>query len=389
MTTETITIASGKLNIITNQLHESYNSVHDLIKFAARENKKRGFLFVSKILGKHIPVKPSVMREAYDTIATMMKNDAPTLVVGLAETATGLGAGVADSLAYMIDSPVVYQHTTRHHIDAPRWFEIAEAHSHAVSHIVYEPLPELMGDMVSSEDLILIDDEISTGKTLLQLAQEYMRKMPKLKTVKMFALVSWLDDEKQAWFEAEMVKFSESTGLTLPELEFHSLMNGSFTFEKDESFQRNLPAKTDKELATEKSSEKYGRRGLKMPCRFDNFEVVKGDSSGSIEGEVSIVGTGEHLFMPFLIAEMTEKSGFDVVFQSTTRSPITVDGKTIGKKEVVEVTRTNSLGEDCPMVNHYIYNLDTDTKQVVVCPETKGVAAWYGNLTDTFAFTQE
>lgn len=390
MTTETITIASGKLNIITEELHEKYSSVHDLIAFASRENKKRGFLFVSKILGKHIPVKPSVMREAYDTIADMMKTKAPTLVVGLAETATGLGAGVADSLSKMIDEPVHYQHTTRHHLEAPRWFEISESHSHAVSHIVYEPKPELMDGVMQSEDLILIDDEISTGKTLLQLAQEYMLKLPKLKTVKLFALVSWLDAEKQAWFESEMKAFAEKTGLELPSLEFHSLMKGSFTFEKDEEFQRDLPAHTDKELATEASSEDYGRRVIKMPFKVDDWSMLVDESEdkrhlfkNSPVG-VSFVGTGEHLYVPFLMAEMTEKSGNDVVFQSTTRSPITLDKTTIKRKHIVEVTRTDSLGEPSPMVHHYIYNLDADLRNVIVCPESMDTAKWYENLSNRF-----
>ena len=31
-----------------------------LFKLAARKNKKRGFLFVSTVLGKHIPVSPNI-----------------------------------------------------------------------------------------------------------------------------------------------------------------------------------------------------------------------------------------------------------------------------------------------------------------------------------------
>ncbi|WP_425263877.1 phosphoribosyltransferase domain-containing protein [Vibrio owensii] len=388
MTSETIQIASGKLNIITEELNDKYTSVHDLIAFASRENKKRGFLFVSKILGKHIPVKPSVMREAYDLVANMMKTQSPTLVVGLAETATGLGAGVADSLSKMVDVPVLYQHTTRHDLNAPRWFEISEAHSHAVSHIVYEPHAELMEDVLDSSELILIDDEISTGKTLLQLAQEYMIKLPKVATIKLFSLVSWLDDEKQAWFEAEMNAFAEKSSMALPSLEFHSLMKGSFTFEKDESFNQDLPALTDKALATEASSDMFGRRVIKMPYKIEDWAMYVDESDDKRHLfkknpiGVSFVGTGEHLYIPFLMAEKTEKTGIDVVFQSTTRSPILVDGDTIKSKDVVEVTRTNSLGEASPMVNHFIYNLGGDNRNIIVCPESLETQHWYKNLSN-------
>lgn len=38
--------------------------LEDLLDFAQRINPKRAFLFVSKVLGRHIPVAPSTMRNA-------------------------------------------------------------------------------------------------------------------------------------------------------------------------------------------------------------------------------------------------------------------------------------------------------------------------------------
>ena len=37
----------------------------DLFDIAERRNPKRAFLFVSKVLGRHIPVSPQVMRNVY------------------------------------------------------------------------------------------------------------------------------------------------------------------------------------------------------------------------------------------------------------------------------------------------------------------------------------
>ena len=42
-----------------------------LFSMAARKNRKRSFLFVSKILGKHIPVSPSVMMLGGMSLAAM------------------------------------------------------------------------------------------------------------------------------------------------------------------------------------------------------------------------------------------------------------------------------------------------------------------------------
>ena len=68
----------------------------DLFDIAERRNPKRAFLFVSKVLGRHIPVSPSVMRQVYRQLAEQIPEGmaGPVLVIGMAETAVGLGAGV-------------------------------------------------------------------------------------------------------------------------------------------------------------------------------------------------------------------------------------------------------------------------------------------------------
>ncbi|WP_180763813.1 phosphoribosyltransferase domain-containing protein, partial [Vibrio parahaemolyticus] len=61
---------------------------------------------------------------------------------------------------------------------AERWFEISESHSHAVSHIIYKPSQEMLDSLIDVENLILVDDEITTGNTLKQLAKEYLKVLP-------------------------------------------------------------------------------------------------------------------------------------------------------------------------------------------------------------------
>jgi len=65
-----------------------------LLTFASRENPKRGYLFVSKVLGKHIPCPPSRMRAVQDALAKQITlNDPQVMVVGMAETAIALAGG--------------------------------------------------------------------------------------------------------------------------------------------------------------------------------------------------------------------------------------------------------------------------------------------------------
>ena len=61
------------------------------------------------MLGKHYPVVPSRMEEVHRRLADKIQLDGPTVVIGLAETATGLGHGVFVELLRHHDVPMMYQ----------------------------------------------------------------------------------------------------------------------------------------------------------------------------------------------------------------------------------------------------------------------------------------
>jgi hypothetical protein len=90
-------------------------SLNDLFDIAERHNPKRAFLFVSKVLGRYIPVPPSTMRQAYQRLARQFPESVPgpVLFIGMAETAVGLGAGVFDELRHQY-ADSVYLTSTRH-----------------------------------------------------------------------------------------------------------------------------------------------------------------------------------------------------------------------------------------------------------------------------------
>ena len=96
----TITLPRGTLDLTyqtnaasgNNDLKKSsHYQLEDLLDFAQRINPKRAFLFVSKVLGRHIPVAPSIMRNAFTDLANLVPDDLPEpiLVIGMAETAVG------------------------------------------------------------------------------------------------------------------------------------------------------------------------------------------------------------------------------------------------------------------------------------------------------------
>lgn len=93
-------------------------ALDDLFDVAERRNPKRAFLFVSKVLGRHIPVKPSVMRAVYQQLAALFPacDQGPVLFIGMAETAVGFGAGVFDEVRGSVSDPV-YLTSTRHPVE--------------------------------------------------------------------------------------------------------------------------------------------------------------------------------------------------------------------------------------------------------------------------------
>lgn len=346
--TQSVTPTNGGLyaieaGLLTISIVNARHPLSELLSFASRKNPKRGYLFVSRVLGKHIPVRPAKMRETYNELAALIETGPATYVVGMAETATGLAAGVADSLSKKQIDSVIYQHTTRHEIDSPQWLTLDETHSHAVDHILYEPFHSIKSEIEAVERLVLVDDEISTGRTLQLLATKLSPKLKNLKEIVIVSLVSWLDDEKRKQFEQ----------LDVP-VRYISLLEGTFSFAPDPEYKVQLPDFVDKESCGY-GSDNFGRRAIKMPYQ---------ESLPAEDGEepLTVVGNGEHLYIPFLIAEHEELKGRDVLFQSTTRSPIQPGGP---------IVTADSFRVDERPVRHFIYNLASQDRRVRVLLEDK------------------
>ncbi|SOD45031.1 TRSP domain C terminus to PRTase_2 [Streptomyces sp. Ag82_G6-1] len=153
-----------------------------LLGLALRRNPKRAHLLVSNVLGKHVPQSPSVVygygvelgRRVRELLGAEEAGRA--VVLGYAETATGLGHSVADGLGL-----APYLHSTRRPVAgvaAAGGFE--EAHSHATSHLLLPEDPALLG---GDGPLVLVDDEFSTGNTVLNTVRDLHQRYPRRRYV--------------------------------------------------------------------------------------------------------------------------------------------------------------------------------------------------------------
>ncbi|MFG2885805.1 phosphoribosyltransferase [Streptomyces sp. NPDC048297] len=185
---------------------EGDDGLRALLGLALRRNPKRAHLLVSHVLGKHVPQSPSVVyghgfglgRRVRDLLGET--ETARAVVLGYAETATGLGHAVADGLGH-----APYLHSTRRPVPGitpAGGFE--ESHSHATSHLL---LPEDPALLAGDGPLVLVDDEFSTGNTVLNTIRDLHARYPRRRYV-VVALV----DMRSAEDTARLERFATEIG---------------------------------------------------------------------------------------------------------------------------------------------------------------------------------
>jgi len=314
-----------------------------LCEFAVRRNPRRAFLIVSKVLGRHIPVAPSIMRASVRDLAARVPDlPGPVLVVGLAETAVCLGQSVFEELARRPGFDGLFIHSTRQQIDHPLLCRFEEPHSHASAHLIYRPDGI---DLASVRSLVLVDDEVSTGNTLVNLATALIEHLPNVERIVAAALTDW--SAGSDWL-ARMPRPASCA----------SLLHGSLRWEAGAApppdttnFDRAAPA-----LGALDEHRNWGRTG------WDGSPLDLPEPPNTAE-RIRIVCTGEFTYPPFLLAEQLEADGHDVVVQSTSRSPA-LPGGAIHHILAFEDNYATGLP-------NFLYNADPDDARLtLICHET-------------------
>ncbi|KVT41818.1 phosphoribosyltransferase domain-containing protein [Burkholderia ubonensis] len=325
-----------------------------LFGFAERRNPKRAFLFVSKVLGRHIPVSPSVMCASFERLAAEIPADlpGPVLVIGMAETAVGLGAGVHRALS-ATRPDTVYLVSTRHPLGTELFARFDEEHSHASAHLIHMPVePEVREMMLEARSLVLVDDEASTGKTFVNLHRALVEAgLTKIERVVTCVLTDW-----SAGAVGKAIGESATSV---------SLMKGSYRFHEDPS--APLPDMPDVGAVSAgewrlSPRNDWGRLGVR------NVEDTLAPDLQVAPGEkIIVIGTGEFVWRPFLLAERLKRAGADVHFSSTTRSPIAL-GHAI--EHALSFPDNYGLG-----IPNFLYNVKPGQfDRVLICTETPAQA---------------
>ena len=359
--TVTIKLDTGTLQL---DVEPGHIPLKRLLGFAARVSSKRKFLLVSKVLGKHYPVSPKIMSWSYRALArAVLKNGLGerSLWIGMAETATGLGYGVFEAACHAGVQNALFIQTTRYHLAGIERLEFEEAHSHATDFFLYYPKrPDYRKQFLNAETLVLIDDEISTGKTFLRLIKAYQAVNPKLRKVFVVSLVNFAHPDDRAALESQ-------AGVAV---EWICFRQGLLRFEDSQNTAiDNITVNVSGNGACKKHLLAWpGRLGMDAPMSLD-ADVVEQLCGNGFSREsndprpILVLGTGECNAPAYLLGRALESKGFKVKVQSTTRSPIHQGN------DIALVCQFEDNYQDG--IANFIYNVNPgDYREIILCHET-------------------
>lgn len=326
-------------------------ALEELLGLALRRNPKRAHLLVSQVLGKHVPQSPAAVYAAGYGLGERVREllgeaqAASAVVLGYAETATGLGHCVADGLG---SAP--YLHSTRRPVpgvEPAGGFE--EAHSHATSHLLLPEDPKLLA---GSGPLVLVDDEFSTGNTVLNTIADLHARYPRghYVVVALVDMRSQADRDRLTAFAAELgarvdlIALASGT-VSLPEgvlakgqalVEEYEAKAAAGQPEAGRIQAADGQAVTRVELHWPAGIPDGGRHGF-TPAHREALNAALPALAGRLAAalaaapapaaapaRVLVLGNEELMYAPLRLAQALEASGAaaEVRFSTTTRSPV-------------------------------------------------------------------
>lgn len=295
-------------------------NLNEIIGIANRyNNKKRSYLLVNKIQAKHIPTKPNEALELFSELGKKIKQNYHDayLTIGFAETATAIGVVVSAKLGG------IYINTTREdYIPESDCICFKEEHSHAVNQKLC--IRNIADYIKNTSEIVIIDDEISTGKTLYNIIQAMRAEVPELEDRKFVvgSIINRLTPERTAFFEQNNIFFV-------------SLFSVQWT---DEMLERNFSKLSAPSVVDEVSViPDFSRIAFPDTRYFTNIfdyivkcvniaEQIAESVDFSVFENVLFIGTEECMFPSVCCAKLIEERyNIKSFCHSTTRSPICIN----------------------------------------------------------------
>lgn len=290
-----------------------------------RHNTKRTYLLINPLQAKHIPVRPSLAVGMMSCLGDRIAEKAPgaSLVIGFAETATAVAAFAAERLG----PGCGYIHTTREPLPAGGdRIGFLEEHSHAAEHELY---CGFIGERIAGASaVVFVDDEISTGKTLINAVTRLRERFPALREKQTVAasLISRLSPRDE-----ERLSCAGIESVSLVMMPWEDLTEAAERFEisdpVDCTGDGTVPSANTIAFRSPLPDPRLGvdigvyLRFCRDEAAFLAPALLKMADDGE---EILVLGTEECMLPALVLGLEMEKSGAMIKCHAATRSPIGV-----------------------------------------------------------------
>lgn len=356
----------------------------DLVRIAKRDNNSiRPYLYVDPLQGKHLSVNPLKSMDLFQEMARLLEENYPTerlLVIGFAETATGIGGGVA----YFGKNVTYMSQTTRESIENAKYLYFTESHSHAKEQsIIVSDYAEILKNV---DRIVFVEDEVTTGNTIMKLIAALNETFPEMQMN--YTILSILNSMR----EERMTELAEigidCFYIARMEFEYKVYEIDKYQYEACNDKKMTAVSNTVNELLVH---EKCDVRVIKPKAMY--LEACGGFVKNALSRlyikkeykKILVLGTEEFMFLPMYFAKELQEQykNSEVEFHATTRSPIMIS-KDEGYPLFNRYTLNSFYEEDRVT---YIYNLkkydyviiitDSETntsagQQLITALETQG-----------------
>lgn len=351
-------------------------SVDDLVRLAKRDNNNiRPYLYVNPIQGKHIPTNPEDTMMMCRTLANMVKAAYPSdrlFVIGFAETATGIAAGVC----HYLDNVVFYQNTTREHVENEEYLYFTESHSHATDQMLrINGVGNCFGNI---DRVVFIDDEVTTGNTICKLAGILKGKY-RVSEIK-YSIVSILNSMTN--LRVKQLKDEGIECLFILDLPFEykkeSIMDILYEKDRDTLLMSDEPMNIEC-IEFDTKVDARGTVSFKDYERENNrFAIEVEENMGDKRySDLLVLGTEECMYPAIRLGETLKRDGIaeKVKVHATTRSPIiasSAEGYPLSHRYRIRSAYDKTR-------NTYVYNLNKYNK-VIIVTDTADIAEGVNDL---------
>jgi len=303
---------------------EKYTAA-EVLRIAKRlNNPKRAYLLVNPLQAKHMPVSPSAALKMMRTLGKELCERYPDtrLIIGFAETATAIGAAVAEAFG----NDCAYIHTTREEVgSAKEWVLFLEEHSHAAEQkLCGDALGRLIG---RTKRIIFIDDELSTGKTLINIISNLRGQYPDMRDKEIIAasIINRLSPENEERLLENGIR--AECLVKLPCDDYTGYVNDTVVFPAETIKADDIGIKRLSPAAF--LNPRTGvSAGIYAQSCLDTARKAAAELSDMLAGcksalSILVLGTEECMYPALVLGEVLEQKGdYNVFCHSTTRSPI-------------------------------------------------------------------